>query len=138
MATIDLDNVDEVIRTLSKLENKTFTEILREARKKMRATMRKEVKGAKQDTPVGESGDLKRNIKVRSRTKRGRSTVKVNWDQFYSGFVNFKKKQLGERFATDFYLARKDRLENLGRRDITEAFTKVMTDLGFKVKADGI
>ena len=64
------DNLDDFIKLLSKIEGKVDTQVIREARKNMRATVRKYVPMAKKMSPK-DTGALIKSIKIKSRSKRG-------------------------------------------------------------------
>jgi len=82
---VKLDNMDSVLKQLAKMEKSVATEVIREARDRMRALMRSQLPKAKSSTPVGETGQLAKSPKVRSRSRRGVSTAQVIW--------NIKQKQ---------------------------------------------
>jgi len=77
---VKLDNMDSVLKQLAKMERAVATEVIREARDKMRALMRSQLPPTKQSTPTGKSGALAKSPKVRSRSRRGVSTAQVIWD----------------------------------------------------------
>lgn len=92
---VKLNNMDSVLKQLAKMEKAVATEVIREARDKMRALMRSQLPKAKSSTPVGETGQLAKSPKVRSRSRRGVSTAQVIW--------NIKQKQ--EQTKTVFKIA---------------------------------
>lgn len=77
---VKLDNMDSVLKQLAKMEKAVATEVIREARGKMRALMRSQLPKAKSSTPVGKTGQLAKSPKVRSRSRRGVSTAQVIWN----------------------------------------------------------
>ena len=146
------DNLDDFIKLLSKIEGKVDTQVIREARKNMRATIRKFKPMAKKLSPK-KTGALIKSIKVKSRSSKGRSTVTLMWAVPYAGPLNFRKttkKVVGsafgvtltqeteranvtEKFATDFYADQKKKLDREGTKDVRDAFVKVLTENGIKV-----
>lgn len=92
---VKLNNMDSVLKQLAKMEKAVATEVIREARGRMRALMRSQLLKAKSSTPVGETGQLAKSPKVRSRSRRGVSTAQVIW--------NIKQKQ--EQTKTVFKIA---------------------------------
>ena len=126
------DNLDDFIKLLSKIEGKVDTAVIREARKNMRATMRKYIPFAKQNSPE-KSGTLIKSIKVKSRSRKGVSTVTLIYAVPYAGPQNFRKGGENEKFLTDFYAQKKDVLDRQGTKDVRDAFVKVLTENGIKV-----
>ena len=126
------DNLDDFIKLLSKIEGKVDTQVIREARKNMRATIRKFKPMAKKLSPK-KTGALIKSIKVKSRSSKGRSTVTLMWAVPYAGPQNFVKAGENEKFATDFYADQKKKLDREGTKDVRDAFVKVLTENGIKV-----
>lgn len=118
----------------------------------MRATIRKFKPMAKKLSPK-KTGELIKSIKVKSRSSKGRSTVRLMWAVPYAGPLNFRKttkKVIGsafgvtltqetsranvtEKFATDFYADQKAKLDREGTKDVRDAFVKVLNENGIKV-----
>lgn len=131
---VDLDNLDQVLKVLAKLEGKVDTEIVREVRKNMRATMRSLKPLAKKASPK-QTGELIKSIKERSRSKGGMTRVWIMWGVPYAGPVNFRKSESeSEGFASDLYDNQEAKLFIDGRDDIKDGFKKVMEANGIKVK----
>lgn len=128
-----LDNLDDVMRTFAKLEKAAELEAIREARKRMRAVMRSLTPLVKRSTPK-DTGVAAKSVRVKSRSRRGVSSARIQWDAFYAGFLNFKKNQSGEKFATDLWNQEKDRLEKEGEELATESMKVVLERHGIKVK----
>jgi len=146
------DNLDDFIKLLSKIEGKVDTQVIREARKNMRATIRKYKPFAKKESPK-KTGALIKSIKVKSRSSKGRSTVRLMWAVPYAGPQNFRKTTktvigsiLGvslireteranknEKFATDLFNQKKAELDRQGTEDVRSAFVKVLNENGIKV-----
>lgn len=127
------DNLDDFIKLLAKVEGKVGTQVIREARKNMRATIRKYVPIAKKLSPK-DTGALIKSIKVKSRSRKGRTNVRVSWGVPYAGPQNFKKDGENEKFATNMYRENKSALDKQGTKDVRDAFVKVLKENGIKVK----
>ena len=131
------DNIDDVIKALSKLEKEATTEVVKESRKAVRASMRSFMPAFKGVTPV-DTGTLKRSVKLKSRTRRGVTKISMIWQNKYAGYVNFKRKNKGsqnpnERKITNMYQHLKARME----RDITlslrNVYRRELSKRGFNV-----
>lgn len=159
---VKLDNMDSVLKQLAKMEKAVATEVIREARDKMRALMRSQLPKAKSSTSVGKTGQLAKSPKVRSRSRRGVSTAQVIWNikqkqeqtktvfkiagvevkkdeepkkkKFfnYAGVVNFKKDTKSSRFATDLWNRTKPTLDQEGLKVVKESFEEVFKRHGVK------
>ena len=127
------DNLDDFIKLLAKVEGKVGTQVIREARKNMRATIRKYVPVAKKLSPK-ETGALIKSIKVKSRSRKGMTKVRVMWGVPYAGPQNFIKGGENEKFASDLFAQKKKELERQGEKDVKDAFVKVLKENGIKVK----
>ena len=77
---VKLDNMDEVLTQLAKLEKAAVTSVIRTARAKMRKLMRAQIPAARNASPEGETGRLKKAPKVKSRSRRGVSSASLIWD----------------------------------------------------------
>ena len=130
---IKTDNLDDFIKMLSKIEGKVDTQVIREARKNMRATIRKYIPIAKKASPK-DTGALIKSIKIKSRSKRGVSSVRLLWGVPYAGPLNFRKTGENEKFATDLFNQKKAELDRQGTKDVRDAFVKVLKENGIKVK----
>lgn len=134
---VDLDNIDEVLRQMAKLEKAVETEVIREARKKQRATIRQTIpiyKKITKENTVTRTGDLVKSIKVRSRSRRGVTNTKLTFQVPYAGYLNFTKGYKTEGFATDEYLREKEALDERGLQDVKDAFREVLGRHGVKFK----
>lgn len=130
---VNLDNLDEVVKAMAKMEKAVELEVIREVRKRFRAAIRKLIPSAKEASPV-DSGDLKKSIKVQSRSRRGISKVKLIWKVMYAGPVNFKKEQKSNRYATDLWDQKKDPLDQEGNTIVRSVFKEVLENHGVKVE----
>lgn len=130
---VNLDNLDDVIKQMAKMEKAVELEVIREVRKKFRATMRKLVPTAKKASPI-KTGQLRKSIKVKSRSKRGLTKVQVKWLIAYAGPLNFKKGQAAEKYATDLWQKEKPGLDKKGFQIVRETMKQVMEKYGVKVK----
>jgi len=128
-----IDNLDDVIKQMARLESVVDNEVIREVRKNMRATMRKYRPLAKKVSPK-DTGELIKSIKIRGRSKRGVSTVQVFWGVPYAGPLNFRKDQTAEKYATDFWNQKKEELEIQAVQDIKKGFKDILGKYGIDVK----
>ena len=128
-----IDNLDDVIKQMALLEKTVDMEVIRDIRKKMRATMRKYVPLVKQISPK-DTGQLVKSVKVRSRSKRGVTSVRIVWGVPYAGPLNFKKEQDNEKFATDFWDQKKKALEQEAIQDIKNGFKDILGKYGIEIK----
>ncbi len=131
--SVKLDNLDDVFKKLATLEKAASLEVIRKARKDMRALMRSLISPVKTITPK-KTGKAKSSIKIKSRSRRGVSTVKLIWDVPYSNFINFKKNQSSYRFATDFWIKEKDKIDLKGSKIVKDSFEEVFKKHGIKIK----
>ena len=134
---VQLDNLDEVINGLSKLDKAVDSEVIREARKRMRATIRKYIpiyKKVTKENTEKRTGQLVKSVKVKSRSRRGVSIVKLVFLVPYAGYVNFTKGISSEGFASDEYKKDKNVLEREGLKDVKDSFKTVFNKYGIKVK----
>jgi hypothetical protein len=119
----------------------------------MRATIRKYKPVAKKESPK-DTGALIKSIKIKSRSRKGVSSVQLMWAVPYAGPQNFRKttkKVIGsafgislireteranpnEKFATDLFNQKKKELDRQGTKDVRDAFVKVLTENGIKVE----
>jgi len=137
LKVVSIDNMDDVMRKLTKIGKGNGQEVIVEARKGLRKVVQGLVPAFKSATPK-DSGDLQRSIKVKSRTKRGVTSVKLMWDQSdsdsYGSFVNFRKDTDNYRKISNLYKAYKWRIDQASREAIKLAIKKVFESNGFKVK----
>jgi len=129
---VNTDNLDEVVNQLAKMERAVELEIIREARKRMRAIMRSLMPAVKGVSPVN-TGALKKSVKVQGRSRRGVSTVKLIWRVMYAGPINFKKGNKSEKFATDFWNQKKEQIDQDGAAVVKQVFKEVLENYGAKV-----
>ncbi len=129
---VNVDNLDEVIASMAKMEKAVELEVIREVRKRFRAVMRKLVPDAKGSSPVN-TGDLKKSVKIQGRSRRGISKVKLIWRVMYAGPVNFKKDAESSRYATDLWDKKKEPLDQEGSTIVTSVFKEVLEKHGVKV-----
>jgi HK97 gp10 family phage protein len=131
---VKLDNLDDIIKSMSKMETDVETMVIREARKNLRATVRKYQPIFKKITPVGTTGEMAKSTKIKSRSKRGVSSVQMVWMASYAGYVNFKKSnKKSPFFASDKFLAVKKQMDADGLEDVKDAFRKMFKANGIKV-----
>ena len=60
---VNLDNLDDVLKQMAKMAEDSGTVVIREARKNMRATVRKYQPIFKKITPVGTTGEMAKSTK---------------------------------------------------------------------------
>ncbi len=128
-----IDNLDDIIKQMARLGSVVDNEVIREVRKNMRATMRKYVPLVKKISPK-DTGELVKSVKVRGRSKRGVSTVKVIWGVPYAGPLNFRKGNSVEKYATDFWDQKKEELELQAVQDIRKGFKDILGKYGIEIK----
>jgi hypothetical protein len=130
---IELSNLDEIIKGMAKLDKVVDTEVIREVRKNMRATMRKYIPLVKKISPK-DTGEMIKSIKLKSRSRRGVSKVSIQWGVPYAGPLNFKKGQSAERYASDFWDKKKEELEQQAIEDIKKGFKDILGKHGIEVR----
>ncbi len=133
---VSIDNIDDVMRKLTKIGKGSGQEVIVEARKELRKVAKSFIPAFKAVTPT-KSGDMRRSIKVKSSTKRGVTSVKVVWDQKgeqYSSYVNFAKSSPHYRIISNLYKAYKWLMDQASRTAIKGAIKKVFEREGFTVK----
>lgn len=128
-----IDNLDDVIKQMAKLESAVDMEVIREVRENMRATMRKYLPLVKKISPK-DTGALVKSVKIQGRSRRGVSTVKIIWGVPYAGPLNFRKDQAAEKYATDFWNQKKNELELQAIDDIKKGFKDILGKYGVEVK----
>ena len=126
---VDLDNLDDILAVMGKLETSVELEVIRDARKRMRATVRTYETIYKKVSPK-RSGDLIKSVKVKSRSSRGFSRVELTFQVDYAGFANFTKGIDSDGFASEQYKKDKDALERQGRKDVRQSFEATFKRLG--------
>jgi hypothetical protein len=130
---VNTNNLNEVIEKMAKMEKAVELEVIREARKRFRAIMRQLVPGAKSISPV-RTGELKKSVKVKGRSRRGVSTVKVEWTTDYANILNFKPNQSAEGYATDHWKSIKEPTDEKGTIIVKQVFKEVLEKHGVKVE----
>ena len=127
------DNIDSILKATAQLESKAMTEMVRESRKAMRKEFNKNKPFFKQVTPK-KTGKARKSIKVKSRTKRGVTTMRMIWDLPYSNPMNFKRGTSSEAKVTNGFKSQKSRLDRDISRAIVTAQKDYLKSRGFKVK----
>ena len=134
---VSIDNMDQVMRKLTKIGKGNGQEVIVEARKGLRKVANGFVPTFKAATAV-KTGDLRRSVKVKSSTKRGVTSVRVLCDQpegkNYGSFVNFRKDSPHYRKISNLYKAYKWRMDQASRDAIKDAIKTVFEREGFTVK----
>lgn len=120
MIKID-SNIDQVYRQIAMLESKTQNEPILEARKELKAIARNNIKNVKKETPK-KTGKLQKSIKMKSRSRRGKTQVSVVWDSPYGYKVNFSENKSNGFKNTAF-----EKIEQQVRTDATNSIQKVLT-----------
>ena len=128
-----IDNLDDVIKQMARLDSIVDNEVIREIRKNMRATMRKYIPLVKKISPK-DTGALVKSIKIKGRSRRGFTTVQIVWGVPYAGPLNFRKDQAAEKYATDFWNKKKAELELQAIGDIKKGFKDILGKYGIKIK----
>ena len=152
---VNTDNLDEVLEQLAKLERSVEMDVIRDARRQFKGIFTRMKTKVKKVTPKS-SGTLRKSVGVKSQSRRGRTTIKLVWNIKkkkeqqaeepkeskakkeplinYSGVVNFKKDQDGERFASDFWEQQKNKLDQEGSQVAQSSLEKILKQNGVKVK----
>ena len=128
---VHLDNEKEIFAAFAKMEKPNAGIV--EARKELKKVANKYKKPFKAATPTGPTGDLKRSVKVKSKSKRGMTFITLLWEVDYAGYVNFWKKSAHSEFVTMKFNMLKPRLDTEGRAAINKGMTTALTKAGFKV-----
>lgn len=134
---VKLDNIDSVLKQLAKMEKAVATEVIREARKRLRATIRKYVpvyKNLTKANTIKKTGELVKSIKIKGRSRRGVSNVKLIFTVPYAGYLNFTQGYKTESFATDQYKKDLAALDQQGLKDVQDSFKAVFKRHGVKFK----
>jgi len=131
---VKLDNMDDVLANMARLEKSVESEVIREVRKKFKAIVRKYIPRFKKATPK-KTGAMIKSIKIKSRTKRGVTRIKMSYLVPYAGVANQSfKNQKSRQFANKEYQQDKKAIEEEGERAIKQAFKEVFQKHGIKVK----
>ena len=130
---VNLDNLDDIINQLASMERAVELDVIREARKRLRATVRKYMPIFKKATPK-KSGAAIKSMKVKSSSRRGVSTVTLNWLVSYAGYANFNKGQSAERFASETFFRHKMEMDEQGLKDVKGSFEMMFDQHGVKYK----
>lgn len=130
---VDLDNLDDIIDQMASMERAVELDVIREARKRLRATVRRFMPIFKKATHKKTGASIK-SIKVKSRSRRGVSTVTLNWGVAYAGYANFNKGQSAERFASEAFFKHKQEMDEQGLKDVKGSFEMMFKKHGVKVK----
>jgi len=131
---VKLDNMDSVLANMAKLEKSADIEAIREVRKSFKAIVRKYVPRFKKASPK-QTGELIKSIKIKSRSRRGVTRIKMSYLVPYAGFTNQSNKNKKSRqFANKEYKQDKKAIEAQGEKAIKQAFKTVFEKHGIKVK----
>ena len=127
------DNADDIIKAVARLESQATGEIIRESRKAMRKQMNNYKPFFKSVTPK-KTGELRKSVKIKSRSKRGVTKLTMGWTAPYAGYVNFAKKSKHSKIVTSAYRSMKSKMD----RDISSAIMitqkNYLRSKGFTVK----
>jgi hypothetical protein len=130
---VKLNNIEDVLETMAKMADDSGTVVIREARKNLKAVVRKYMPVFKSETPR-RSGDLAKSIKVKSRSRQGRSSVRLVWMASYAGYVNFKNSNSKSPFfASDKFNELKKPIDAEGLEAVKDAFRVMFKANGIKV-----
>jgi len=135
--SIYIDNIDQVMKALTKIGKGNGQEIIVEARKGLNKVVADMIPAFKAATPK-DTGALRGSLKKRSRTSKGITRVQMVWDQpegnTYGSYVNFAKNGSGYRKISNLYKAYKWRMDQTSREAIRKAMKTVFEKHGFTVK----
>ncbi len=131
---VKLDNMDSVLANMASLEKSVELEVIREVRKKFKAIVRKYVLRFKKITPK-QTGELIKSIKIRGRSKRGVTNIRMTYNVPYAPFVNLKfDNEKSRLFANKQYKQDQDAISAQGTKAIKQAFKETFEKHGIKVK----
>jgi hypothetical protein len=133
---VSIDNMDQVMRKLTKIGKGNGQELTTEIRKELRKVVNSYKPMFQAATPE-KTGDLKRSIKVKSGTAKGVTKIRLVWDADvapYGGYVNFWKKSPHYRKISNLYKAYKWRMDQTSQGAIRLSFKTVFERAGFTVK----
>ena len=131
--TIKVTGGDKVLKNLTTLEPKIANKILRT---NIREAAKELASGVKTNAPVGETGTLRRAVKVRAnKRKKGNVGVSVVIDkasfgnEWYATFPEFGSKfQAGQHTTEDVFKAKGQNLADSLREKILQAILKEAND----------
>ena len=130
---VKLDNMDEVLANLAKLEKSVDIEAIREVRKKFKAIVRKYMPRFKKATPK-QTGAMIKSIKMKSKSSRGVTRIKMSYLIPYAGVTNQSNKNKKSRqFANNEYRQDKKAIEAEGEKAMKQVFTDIFESRGIKV-----
>lgn len=119
--------VREIRKAYQNLPKKVANKVVRQA---VRTSLKPMHQAAKQDAPKGETGLLKRSMKLRVRAKKKRGTIAMDvrtgdgdfkGATYYGGMVNFgTKRQPAQRFMERAFDATRSTATKTARRLIRE------------------
>jgi len=127
------DNIESILKATAQLENKAVTEMVRENRKAMRKVFNNYKPYFKQNTPK-KSGKASKSIKVRSRSRRGRTKLTMYWNVPYSNPMNFKRGTSSSRVITNSFRNKKNKLDSDIKKAIITSQKQYLKSRGFTVK----
>tara|TARA_R110000744_G_scaffold194742_4_gene313697 strand:- start:6640 stop:7041 length:402 start_codon:yes stop_codon:yes gene_type:complete len=131
---VDLDNMDKVLANMAKLEKAVDLEVIREVRKKFKAIVRKYMPRFKKATPK-QTGAMIKSIKIKSRSSRGVTRIKMTYFAPYAGIINqTNKNKKSRQFANEEYKQDKKAIEAQGKKAMKDSFREVFERHGVKVK----
>ena len=131
---VKLDNMDDVLANMARLEKSVDIEVIREVRKSFKAIVRKYVPRFKKASPK-KTGQLIKSIKIKSRTKRGLTKIRMSYLAPYAGVTNqTNQNKKSRQFANEEYQKNKKAISDEGTRAIRQVFKEVFERHGVKVK----
>lgn len=131
---VKIDNIDDVLSNMAKLEKSVDIEVIRDVRKKFKAIVRTYVPRFKKVTPK-QTGELIKSIKIKSRTRRGATRIRMTYQAPYAGVTNQSNKNKKSRqFANAEYRQDKKAITAKAEKAIKQAFREAFESRGIKVK----
>jgi len=122
-----LRGVRDIRKAYQKLPKKVANKVIRTA---VRTSLKPMLAEAKQDAPKGETGLLKRSVKLRVRAKKKRGSIAMDvrtgdgdfkGATYYGAMVNFgTKRQKAQKFMERAFDATKNRVRKNARQMIRE------------------
>ena len=131
---VKLDNMDDVLANMARLEKSVDIEVIREVRKSFKAIVRKYVPRFKKASPK-KTGQLIKSIKIKSRTRWGLTKIRMIYLAPYAEVTNRSNQNKKSRqFANKEYQKNKKAISHEGTRAIRQVFKEVFERHGVKVK----
>jgi len=131
---VKINNIDEVLEAFAKMDKAATGAALRQVRKRFRATVRRFIPVFKNLTPKKTGASVK-SIKIKSRTRRGVTSIRMTYNVPYAPFANLSfNNEKSRLFANKQYHLDKTAISDQGTKAIREVFKETFEKHGIKVK----